>query len=78
MPSVGGAATAELVELTPDAPPERLALTVERFLRTCNVAPSAAFMVGATPTHLRAAEECGLGLFKWARDYFAPDAPGSR
>ncbi len=68
-PDVTGGATADLMAMPADAPPERLALAVERFMRGCNLPPSAAFMVGTQGSHLRAAEESGLGLFKWARDY---------
>jgi hypothetical protein len=44
---------------------------IDRFILAHRLTPSGTFMVGTTPAHLRTAEDCGLALFVWARDYFS-------
>ena len=43
---------------------------IDRFILAHRLTPSGTFMVGTAPAHLRTAEDCGLALFLWARDYF--------
>src|ERR1700742_4802719 len=43
---------------------------IDRFLLDNRVTPGGTFMVGTTSAHLRLAEDCGLALFLWAKDYF--------
>jgi hypothetical protein len=48
-----------------------LAHAIDRFLLAHQLTPGGAFMVGTSSAHLRIAEDCGLALFLWAKDYFA-------
>jgi len=43
---------------------------IDRFILAHRLTPGGTFMVGTVPAHLRAAEDAGLALFLWARDYF--------
>ena len=43
---------------------------IDRFILAHRLTPGGTFMVGTAPAHLRAAEDAGLALFLWARDYF--------
>jgi hypothetical protein len=43
---------------------------IDRFILAHRLTPGGTFMVGTTLAHLRTAEDCGLALFLWARDYF--------
>ena len=43
---------------------------IDRFILAHRLTPGGTFMVGTAPAHLRAAEDGGLALFLWARDYF--------
>ena len=43
---------------------------IDRFILAHHLTPGGTFMVGTVPAHLRAAEDAGLALFLWARDYF--------
>ena len=43
---------------------------IDRFLLSHQLTPGGTFLVGAKSAHLRAAEDTGLALFLWARDYF--------
>jgi len=43
---------------------------IDRFLLDHRLTPGGTFMVGTSSSHLRAAEDAGLALFLWARDYF--------
>jgi len=43
---------------------------IDRFILAHRLTPGGTFMVGTTSAHLRAAEDAGLALFLWARDYF--------
>jgi hypothetical protein len=43
---------------------------IDRFILAHRLTPSGTFMVGTTSAHLRAAEDAGLALFLWAKDYF--------
>jgi len=43
---------------------------IDRFLLTHRLTPGGTFLVGSSSAHLRAAEDAGLALFLWARDYF--------
>jgi len=63
-------AKADTVEVVPDRQPQHLVSAIDRFLKANRLTPSAAFLVGTEPWHLRAAEDAGLALFKWARDYW--------
>lgn len=47
-----------------------LAGAIDRFLLAHHLTPGGTFLVGTTSSHLRAAEDAGLALFLWARDYF--------
>lgn len=47
-----------------------LVRSIDRFLLAHQLTPGGTFMVGSTSAHLRAAEDTGLALFLWARDYF--------
>ena len=44
---------------------------IDRFILAHRLTPSGTFMVGTTSAHLRAAEDAGLALFLWAKDYFS-------
>src|SRR3569832_1540185 len=50
--------------------PRALARAIDRFILAHRGTPSGTFMVGTHAAHLRAAEDSGLALFLWARDYF--------
>jgi len=43
---------------------------IDRFILAHRLTPGGTFMVGTAAAHLRAAEDAGLALFLWARDYF--------
>jgi len=43
---------------------------IDKFLLAHRLTPGGTFMVGTASAHLRAAEDAGLALFLWARDYF--------
>ncbi|MGZ5937713.1 MAG: hypothetical protein ACXWLK_10000 [Rhizomicrobium sp.] len=43
---------------------------IDRFLLSHQLTPGGTFLVGSSSAHLRAAEDAGLALFLWARDYF--------
>ncbi len=47
-----------------------LARAIDRFLLKHQLTPGGTFLVGAASAHLRAAEDAGLALFLWAKDYF--------
>ncbi|HEY4944029.1 MAG TPA: hypothetical protein VII56_21545 [Rhizomicrobium sp.] len=47
-----------------------LSRAIDRFLLDHHLTPGGTFLVGASSAHLRAAEDAGLALFLWARDYF--------
>jgi hypothetical protein len=47
-----------------------LGRAIDRFLLAHQLTPGGTFMVGTSSAHLRAAEDAGLALFLWARDYF--------
>lgn len=47
-----------------------LSRAIDRFLLAHHLTPGGTFLVGASSAHLRAAEDAGLALFLWARDYF--------
>jgi hypothetical protein len=48
----------------------KLVRIIDRFLLAYHLTPSGTFMIGTSSAHLRAAEDTGLALFLWARDYF--------
>ena len=56
------------------ADPRGLQRAIDRFLLQHRLTPGGTFLVGTSSAHLRAAEDAGLALFLWARDYFAPVA----
>jgi len=43
---------------------------IDRFILAHRLTPGGTFMVGTVSGHLRVAEDAGLALFLWARDYF--------
>jgi hypothetical protein len=43
---------------------------IDRFVLFNRVTPAGTFLVGTTSAHLRMAEDLGLALFLWAKDYF--------
>ena len=43
---------------------------IDRFILEYRLTPGGAFMVGTSSAHLRVAEDAGLALFLWAKDYF--------
>jgi hypothetical protein len=51
-----------------------LARSIDRFMLEHKLTPGGTFMVGTSTAHLRAAEDAGLALFLWARDYFGREA----
>jgi hypothetical protein len=51
-----------------------LARAIDRFMLEHLLTPGGTFMVGTSSAHLRAAEDVGLALFLWARDYFGRKA----
>ena len=51
-----------------------LTSAIDRFLLAHQLTPGGTFLVGTNSTHLRAAEDTGLALFLWARDYFGRTA----
>ena len=51
-----------------------LVRAIDRFLLAHQLTPGGTFMVGASTAHLRAAEDTGLALFLWAKDYFEKKA----
>ena len=52
------------------ADPRALLRAIDRFLLGHQLTPGGTFLVGTSSAHLRAAEDIGLALFLWARDYF--------
>ena len=54
--------------------PRALAGAIDRFILAHGVTPGGTFLVGTSSAHLRAAEDAGLALFLWAKDYFATAA----
>ena len=48
----------------------RLLRSIDQFILAHRLTPGGTFMVGTSSAHLRAAEDAGLALFLWARDYF--------
>ena len=58
-----------LVEDT-DLDAKALRRAIDRFILSHRGTPSGTFMVGTHAAHLHAAEDAGLALFLWARDYF--------
>lgn len=48
----------------------KLGRAIDRFILKHQLTPGGAFLVGTTSAHLRAAEDSGLALFLWAKDYF--------
>jgi hypothetical protein len=51
-----------------------VARVIDRFLLAHQLTPGGTFMVGTTSAHLRLAEDAGLALFLWAKDYFGRQA----
>jgi hypothetical protein len=51
-----------------------LARAIDRFMLDHHLTPGGTFMIGTSSAHLRVAEDTGLALFLWARDYFARKA----
>lgn len=47
-----------------------LVRAIDRFMLDHKLTPGGTFMVGTSSAHLRVAEDTGLALFLWARDYF--------
>jgi hypothetical protein len=47
-----------------------LARAIDRFILQHHLTPGGTFLVGTSSAHLRAAEDAGLALFLWAKDYF--------
>ena len=43
---------------------------IDKFILAHRLTPGGTFMVGTAHAHLRTAEDCGLALFLWSRDYF--------
>jgi len=64
------ALTARAAAVTATADPRALQRAIDRFILDHHGTPSGTFLVGTTSAHLRAAEDAGLALFLWARDYF--------
>lgn len=62
------ASRADAVASTAD--PRALLRAIDRFLLAHRLTPGGTFLVGTNSAHLRAAEDTGLALFLWARDYF--------
>ena len=50
---------------------KQLLRRIDRFILDHRLTPGGTFMVGTAHAHLRTAEDCGLALFLWARDYFS-------
>ncbi|HWD28252.1 MAG TPA: hypothetical protein VG387_13865 [Rhizomicrobium sp.] len=51
--------------------PRALSRAIDRFLLAHKLTPGGIFLVGTAPAHLHAAEDAGLALFLWAKDYFS-------
>ncbi|HEX4303044.1 MAG TPA: hypothetical protein VHZ78_09640 [Rhizomicrobium sp.] len=47
-----------------------VARAIDRFILAHHLTPGGTFLVGTHSAHLRAAEDAGLALFLWAKDYF--------
>ena len=47
-----------------------LARAIDRFILKHHLTPGGIFLVGTSSAHLGAAEDAGLALFLWAKDYF--------
>jgi hypothetical protein len=47
------------------------ARAIDRFILAHNLTPGGTFLVGTASAHLRLAEDAGLALFLWAKDYFS-------
>jgi hypothetical protein len=58
----------------PPSEPRALARAIDRFLLQHHLTPGGTFLVGTQPVHLHAAEDAGLALFLWAKDYFGRKA----
>lgn len=68
---VADAALAQRADVLVPAGDERAtSRAIDRFILDHRLTPGGTFMVGTTHAHLRIAEDCGLALFLWARDYF--------
>ncbi len=52
----------------------KLGRAIDRFILKHQLTPGGTFLVGTNSAHLRAAEEAGLALFLWAKDYFGRTA----
>jgi hypothetical protein len=61
-------------EVTSTADPRGLQRAIDRFLLRHRLTPGGTFLVGTSSAHLRAAEDTGLALFLWAKDYFGRPA----
>jgi hypothetical protein len=69
------AAIADCAILTdPPSEPRALARAIDRFILGHGITPGGTFLVGTKPAHLHAAEDAGLALFLWAKDYFGRKA----
>jgi hypothetical protein len=64
------ALTAYANAVTATTDPRALQRAIDRFILDHRGTPSGTFMVGTHAAHLRSAEDAGLALFLWARDYF--------
>ncbi len=60
--------------IDPPAASRALAGAIDRFILANGVTPGGTFLVGTNSDHLRAAEDAGLALFLWAKDYFGRTA----
>ena len=66
-----GALRGRADQMVEGADAKALAAAIDRFLLAHRLTPGGTFMVGTASAHLRVAEDCGLALFLWAKDYFA-------
>jgi hypothetical protein len=70
-PAGADAALAQRADVLVASGDERaIARAIDRFILARRLTPGGTFMVGTMHAHLRIAEDCGLALFLWARDYF--------
>ena len=60
--------------VAPSSDGKALSRAIDRFLLAHQLTPGGTFLVGTNSAHLRAAEDNGLALFLWARDYFGRSA----
>ena len=65
-------ARADAVAPTGDS--RALTSAIDRFILAHQLTPGGTFLVGTNSAHLRAAEDAGLALFLWAKDYFGRTA----